>query len=86
MELTPALREFTNAKFERLKKFKEHIISVHITFNVDKVNQIAEAKIKLHGTEIHAKSESENMYHTIDDLIDKVIRQLTKYKEKHETY
>lgn len=86
IEVTPALKEFTIAKFARLDRFAEHIVNIHVIFDVIKQLQIAEAKIKLHGSEIHAKSETENMYATVDDLIDKITRQLTKHKEKHENY
>ena len=84
VEITPALREFTNNKLERIKRFSDHITSIHVTFDVEKVRQIAEAKINLHGSEIHARSESENMYTAIDMLVDKLMRQLTKHKEKHD--
>lgn len=83
IELTPALREFTEKKFERLKAYQESITSTHVTFNVDKLNQIAEAQIHVPGQMIVAKAESESMYAAIDALIDKLVRQLKKYKEKH---
>lgn len=84
VEITPALREFTTSKFERIKRFSDHIISIHVIFDVEKVRQIAEATVNLHGSEIHARSESENMYTAIDMLIDKLTRQLIKHKEKQD--
>ena len=82
IELTPALREFTEKKFKRLKAHQDTITSTHITFNINKLNQIAEAQIHVPGHTIVAKAESDNMYTSIDLLIDKLLRQLTKYKEK----
>jgi putative sigma-54 modulation protein len=84
VEITPALREFTTKKFERLERFASMISNINVIFNTNKVNKIVEAKIKLHGTELHASSESEDMYAAIDTLIDKVNRQLIKQKEKND--
>ena len=82
MELTPALRAFTEKKFQRLKAHQDTITSTHITFNSDKLNQIAEAQIHVPGHTIIAKAESDNIYASIDLLMDKLLRQLNKYKEK----
>lgn len=87
LEITNALKDFTSEKFQKLNRFAELISSVHIMFNIDKVRQKVEAKVNLHGSEIVAHSESENnMYEAIDSLVDKLVRQLTKYKEKHENH
>ena len=82
MEVTAALKTFTTNKLEKLSRYADKISDIHVTFDVDKLRQIAEAKIMVPGTEIHARSESENMYKTVDILIDKLKRQLDKYKNK----
>lgn len=81
-EATEALRNFTTEKFERLHKFAPTITSVHVIFNVDKLRHIAEANIHIPKNEVHAKAESDDMYKTIDELVDKLSRQLLKLKEK----
>jgi putative sigma-54 modulation protein len=83
-ELTPILQEFVNKKFERLQKHFDRITSIHVFFNIDKLLQIAEATIHIPGHEIYAKAESEDMYKTIDLLVDKLDRQLDKHKGKSE--
>lgn len=83
--ITPILREFTHTKFKRLERYADRITSVHVVFNVDNNKekpQFAEAKIHFPGTEIHASAESEDMYKTIDLLVDKLARQLGKHKGK----
>lgn len=82
VEITPALHEFTEQKFKRLFRHADKITSIHVTFDIDKIRQIAEATLFMPGTQIHARSESDDMYKTIDDLIDKLVKQLTKHKEK----
>jgi len=82
VEITPALREFTEKKLSRLKPHNNSITSIHITFNVDKLSQIAEGKVSVPGQTIHAKAENESMYNAVDALVQKLSRQLVKYKEK----
>ena len=51
-------------------------------FDVEKVRQIAEATILVTQGELHARSETNDMYASIDDLVNKLDRQLLKHKEK----
>ena len=83
IEITPTLREFIDKKFDRLKKHANHITSIHIFFNVTKLTQAAEATIHIPGHEISAKAESDDMYKTIDILVDKIIHQLDKHKPRN---
>lgn len=84
VELTAALREYVETKFAKLERHFDQITNVQVTLTVDKLRQIAEATLKVAGGEIHASAESEDMYAAIDQLIDKLDRQLIKHKEKHQ--
>ncbi len=85
VEITPALREFVNAKFSKLEQFFDRINQVYIVLKVEKVTQIADANLHVNGGEIHASAEGQDMYAAIDGLIDKLARQLTKHKDKLKT-
>lgn len=80
--ITQTLHDFVAKKFERLKKHSDRITHIHVFFNVNKLLQGAEATIHIPGCEVYAKAESEDMYKTIDLLIDKLVRQLEKNKSK----
>ncbi|MCC5826119.1 ribosome hibernation promoting factor [Alkalimonas sp.] len=82
VEITAALKDYVDNKFAKLERHFEHINNVHVVLNVEKLQQIAEAKLNLNGGEVFAVSESENMYAAIDQLIDKLDRQVIKHKEK----
>ncbi|CZF83483.1 ribosome hibernation promoting factor HPF [Grimontia sp. AD028] len=82
VEITDALRDYVTTKFDKLERFFDHINNVHVVLNVEKLQQIAEATLHVNNGEIHAKADSENMYAAIDSLTDKLIKQLTKHKEK----
>lgn len=82
VEVTPALRQYATEKFSRLEKHFDKITSIHLILHVDKLIQKAEVTLHIPHNDIHAASESGDLYSSIDSLIDKVDRQLKKHKEK----
>ncbi|PSF05966.1 hypothetical protein C7H09_11520 [Marinobacter fuscus] len=83
VELTPALKDYVNTKFEKLERHFDHITNCQVILQVEKLRQMAEATLHVSGGEIHAKAENEDMYAAIDGLVDKLDRQILKYKEKN---
>jgi putative sigma-54 modulation protein len=82
IEITPALREFAEGKFEKLLRHFDKIGSINVVFEVNKLRHIAEATVHLAKNEFHGHADSEDLYSAIDLLIDKLDRQLKKHKEK----
>lgn len=82
IEVTPALKSFTEEKLQPLEKRFNHISNVYVIFSVEKNDQIAEATVHASGTELHATAKSEDMYQSIEALADKLLGQITKHKEK----
>ncbi|MCF1428435.1 MAG: ribosome hibernation promoting factor [Shewanella sp.] len=82
IEITSSLREYVESKFTKLERHFDQINNAHVVLSVDKLQQIAEAKLHINGGEIFATSEHEDMYAAIDVLIDKLDRQVIKHKEK----
>ena len=60
----------------------DHITSIHIIFQVNKIRQIADAIVHVPGNTIKAQAESDDMYKTLDLLMEKLATQLMKYKER----
>ena len=83
VEVTPALREYVLAKFDRLQRHFDQITNTDVTLIVEKLVQKAEATVHVSGADIFANAESEDMYAAIDLLADKLDRQLIKHKEKN---
>lgn len=86
MDVTPAIRTFTEEKFDKLERHFDHITSINVVFGVEKLRQIAEATVYVAKGELHASSESDDLYAAIDALIDKLDRQLIKHKEKNRNH
>lgn len=82
IEVTDALRNFTHDKLSKLERHSDRITQIEVTYDVEKLRQIAKATVFVSGDTLHASSEAEDMYAAIDVLIDKLDRQLIKHKEK----
>ena len=82
IDVTDALKNYTTEKMEKLKHRDNTIEKIDIVFHIENVTQIAEATVKCNGHVFHAKAESNDLYSSIDDLIDKLMTIITKHKEK----
>lgn len=82
VDVTSSLREYVDTKFAKLERHFDHINNVHVVLTVEKLNQKAESTVHMNGTEIFASSTNTDMYASIDNLVDKLDRQVLKYKGK----
>lgn len=82
IEITPALREFVESKLQRVERHFDDVIDVHVILGVVNVTHTAEATLNAGGTKLFAEADSKDMYAAIDDLVDKLDRQVKKHKEK----
>ncbi|MSQ54605.1 MAG: ribosome-associated translation inhibitor RaiA [Betaproteobacteria bacterium] len=82
LEITPAIRSYVNGKLERVTRHFDQVIDVHVILSVDKLRQKAEVTLHVPGKDIHCQSEEQDLYAAIDLLVDKLDRQVLKYKGK----
>lgn len=82
IELTPALREYMESKVAKLERHFDSVTDIQCVMTVEKLVHKAEANVQLSGGTIHAENTSDDMYAAIDGLIDKLDRQVRKFKEK----
>ena len=82
VDLTESLHSYVESKFDKLNRHSDQITKVHVVLNVEKHMQQAEATAHVPGAELFANADSEDMYAAIDQLVDKLDRQVIKHKEK----
>lgn len=87
LELTPAIRDYVQSKLERITRHFDHVIDIAVILGVEKPSekdkrQRAEVNLRLRGNVIHVESFAEDVYAAIDTLMDKLDRQVLKYKTK----
>lgn len=82
VEVTPPLRDYVNNKLQRLERHFDHVTDADVVLTVDKLQQKAEATVRIAGAKVFADASHEDMYAAIDALADKLDRQIKKHKEK----
>lgn len=84
LEVTDALREYAEKKLSRLERYFETPpqSDVNVTLSVTKGQQTVEVSIPLPGVLLRAEVKSEDMYASIDSVVDKLERQIRKHKTK----
>ncbi|MBN2372740.1 ribosome-associated translation inhibitor RaiA [bacterium] len=86
MELTQALKDYIRNKIERLNKYTDEIIDASTILSVEKYRHSAEITLKINGMTFNSVDITENMYNSIDRVVDKLERQLKKFKEKRKEH
>ncbi len=83
LQVTEGLRSYVEKKMDRVKYFFPHLIDVHVVMEVEKkIVHKVEITIQGDGKKFHSEFKAEDMYESIDKLIDRVERQIRRYKEK----
>lgn len=86
VEITPALHDYVVSKLGRVTRHFDDVIDINVILSVEKLRQKAEANVHLRGKNIFVESDGEDMYASIDALIDKLDRQILRHKERNEDY
>ena len=82
VDLTDPLKAYVHEKLGHLKHSFDHVVDVHVVLTVEKHRQRCEINIAANGISLHAKDETEDMYAAIDGVVDKLNRQLKRYRAK----
>ncbi|TYP75747.1 ribosome hibernation-promoting factor, HPF/YfiA family [Paenibacillus methanolicus] len=84
IQVTDAMREYVEKKLSRLEKYFEapETSELNTTMSVTKGRHAVEVAIPLPGTMLRAEEKSDDMYASIDVVVDKLERQIRKYKTK----
>jgi ribosome hibernation promoting factor len=82
MEVTDALKSYAEDKVKKLEKYLPGGAEATVTLGVEKYRRRAEVQIKVDGLLIQAQDVEDEMYSSIDKVLDKVSRRVKKYKER----
>lgn len=81
LELTQALSDYVRKKVERCERFFDNLVWSQVILSVEKYRQVSEIIIHAGKTTFRSKEESIDLYAAIDISVDKIEKQLKKYKE-----
>ena len=82
VEVTASIRGYVLTKLERVQRHFDNVIDVNVILSVEKLRQKAEINVRVRGKDIHVESQEDDMYAAIDLMMDKLDRQIIKYKDK----
>ncbi len=82
IEVTEALREYAERKLSRLDRYFYRPLTAQVTLTAEKGRHIAEVTVPLDGLVLRGEEASEDMYASIDAIIDKLERQIHKFKTR----
>ncbi len=85
-EITPSLKEHIENRLIKINNHFDHVIDAKFILSVEKLDNIVDATIHLPHLDINAKSVHSDMYKSIDLVINKLDRQVIKYKEKNKDH
>ena len=87
LEVTPALRNYVTTKLDRITRHFEQVVDIKVLLTVEKQKekerrQRAECKIHVKGNDLFAESSHEDLYAALDELVDKLDRQVWRHKSR----
>jgi putative sigma-54 modulation protein len=87
LDVTPALREYVLTKLDRVTRHFDQVVDINVLLTVEKLKekerrQRAEVTLHAKGKDIFVEQSHEDLYAAIDQLMDKLDRQVVKHKDK----
>ena len=87
IEITDRLREYVEKKVGKLDRYLPTITEARMELSVEgaksaKDRQVAQLTVRTRGTLLRAEERSADMFATIDAVVDKMYRQIVRYKGK----
>jgi putative sigma-54 modulation protein len=82
LEITDALRAYAEEKIQRLTRYLENIVAATVVLSIEKHRQIAEVTLRVRDLTIRAEESTDDLYSSIDLVVEKLERQILRYKER----
>ena len=87
LEVTPALRSYVTGKLDRITRHFDQVVDVKVLLSIENQTekerrQKAECNIHVKGSDMFAESANADMYAAVDELVDKLDRQVVRHKDR----
>lgn len=86
VEVTPAIRDHVSSKLERVLRHFDNVTSINVILSVEKLVQKAEVTVQVRGKSLFVESQDSDLYAAVDSMVDKLDRQVLKYKQKNQAH
>lgn len=87
LDVTPALRSYVTSKLDRITRHFDQVVDVKVLLTVENLKEKqgrkrAECNVHVKGSDMFAESAHEDLYAAVDDLVDKLDRQVVRHKDR----
>jgi putative sigma-54 modulation protein len=82
IEITPPLKDYVEKRVGKIAKYFETLGEITVVLTVAKGRHIVEVTVPLNGMLLRGEESTTDMYTSIDLVIEKLERQIEKYKTK----
>jgi putative sigma-54 modulation protein len=82
LEVTPALKKYAEEKIKKFNRYLSNISEAIVTLSIEKYRHKVEVLLKVNGVLIQAEGITGEIYSSIDEVVEKLERQVKRYKEK----
>ena len=87
LEVTPAIQGYISEKFARISRHFDQVSDIKVLLSIENEKekerrQRAECSIHVKGNDLFAESAHEDLYAAVDELVDKLDRQVVKHKNR----
>jgi putative sigma-54 modulation protein len=82
IKMTDALKDYAEKRVGKLGKYSDDFTDVQVTLSVEKERQRIEVTAPLNGFLLRGEEETDDMYSSIDLVVDKLERQMEKYRKR----
>ena len=83
LESTDAIKAYATEKIGRLQKYMQSPMEASATFSLERHLQRVDVSIHSGTESFHGSEEQENMYASIDLVVDKIRTQVRRNKDEH---
>jgi len=82
IDITPALKDYVEKRIGKVTKYFDHLGEITAVLTVQKGRHIVEVTVPVNGMLLRGEEATADMYTSIDLVIEKLERQIEKYKTR----
>jgi putative sigma-54 modulation protein len=86
LNVSDSLRDYAGKKIKKLDHYFNQLLDAHVILTVEKLDHISEVVINGDGVQFHGKEKAADFFSSIDLLLEKMEKQIHRYKEKHQAH
>jgi ribosome hibernation promoting factor len=80
IESSEPVKKYAQEKIAKLQKFLRQPMQAAVTLDMERIEHVVEVRMSAGGEHYHGKEQSEDMYASIDKVVDKLERQIRSGK------